>query len=123
MSPWEQYVPSSGLSTDSCFHHAIYSLSANEETGSEKDSDFPRVTQFGSKNLHVWAKEGPFINICRVYHKTTGYWHMRWRSPDSGAQAGTRAHTKSLILLCQENHSEASRICTMFLDWNKNPKA
>lgn len=35
----------------------------NEETGSEKDSDFHRVTQLGNKYLHVQAKEGPFVPV------------------------------------------------------------
>lgn len=60
-----------------------YFLSANEETGSEKDSDFPRVTQLGKENLYAWAKEGLFINICGLYHKAIGYRPVGWRSPDS----------------------------------------
>lgn len=62
--------------------------SAEEETGPEKDSDSPRVTQLGSRNLHVWVfepRQGPGIYI------------------------------KSLILVLQvqEKHPEACKTCAL----------
>lgn len=57
MSLCEQSAPSPGLSAHSCLLPCYYFPFAKQEIGPERHSDSPRVTQLGSKNLHVWAPE------------------------------------------------------------------
>lgn len=59
MSLREQCAPSSqlGAACTQLLLPCYYFPSAKEKTDPEKDTDSHRVTQLGSKNLHIWTPE------------------------------------------------------------------